>query len=132
MADSSETFYATGKRKESIARVWIQSGEGNITINDKKPMEYFCRESLEYNILQPLNVTNSRTSYDIVAQVSGGGLAGQSGAVRLGISRALTLSDQGLRPALKRAGLLTRDSRIVERKKYGRPGARKRFQFSKR
>lgn len=125
-------FYGTGKRKESIAKVWIEPGAGNITINNKKVREYLKRESLEETVKQPLTVTNTLGTYDVHATVCGGGLSGQCGAIRLGISRALLEVNPGLRLALKRAGFLTRDSRIVERKKYGRPGARKRFQFSKR
>ena len=126
------TFYGTGKRKESIAKVWLAPGAGNIVINDKKVREYLKRESLEETVKQPLTITNTLGSYDVRATVRGGGLSGQCGAIRLGISRALLVVNPGLRLALKRAGFLTRDSRIVERKKYGRPGARKRFQFSKR
>ncbi len=132
MTEDVQKIYATGKRKESIAKVWIQPGEGNFTINNKKLEEYFGRESLERNVRQPLVLTENLNSYDVIAAVRGGGHAGQSGALRLGISRALTLSDPDLRAKLKKAGFLTRDSRIVERKKYGQPGARKRFQFSKR
>ena len=126
------SFYGTGKRKESIAKVWLEPGAGNIVINNKKVREYLKRESLEETVKQPLAITNTLGSYDVRASVRGGGLSGQCGAIRLGISRALLVINPGLRIALKRAGFLTRDSRIVERKKYGRPGARKRFQFSKR
>ena len=132
MSDQDQKLYATGKRKEAIAKVWIQPGEGNVIINKKKADEYFGRDSLEMNVKQPLILTDTATSYDVAATVTGGGLSGQSGALRLGISRALIVSNPNLRPTLKSAGFLTRDSRIVERKKYGRPGARKRFQFSKR
>ena len=132
MADQGQKLYATGKRKEAIAKVWIQPGEGNVIVNKKKVDEYFRRDSLEMNVKQPLILTDTATSYDVEATVTGGGLSGQSGALRLGISRALIVSNPTLRPTLKSAGFLTRDSRIVERKKYGRPGARKRFQFSKR
>lgn len=127
-----EKFYGTGKRKEAIAKVWLEPGEGGFTVNGKKAGEYFRRETLEQSVKQPLVVTNTLSSYDVRASVVGGGLAGQSGAVRLGISRALLQCDPNYRLPLKRAGFLTRDARIVERKKYGRPGARKRFQFSKR
>jgi small subunit ribosomal protein S9 len=127
-----ETYYATGKRKEAIAKVWLQPGNGKILINKRDIKEYFMRESLERVAKQPLIVTDTLKSYDIHATVLGGGLAGQSGALRLGISRVLTISDPNLRSTLKKAGFLTRDSRVVERKKYGQPGARKRFQFSKR
>ena len=132
MSDQDQKLYATGKRKEAIAKVWIQPGEGNVIVNNKKVDEYFGRDSLEMNVKQPLILTDTATSYDVAATVTGGGLSGQSGALRLGISRALIESNPNLRPTLKSAGFLTRDSRIVERKKYGRPGARKRFQFSKR
>jgi len=127
-----ERFYATGKRKESIAKVWVQEGKGNITVNNKSLKEYFRRESLECIIKHPLITTETLESVDIKATVRGGGLSGQSGALRLGISRALILTNSSLRTPLKKAGFLTRDSRSVERKKYGQPGARKKFQFSKR
>jgi len=132
MANDGEKFYATGKRKGSIAKVWITSGAGSLTVNSKEVKQYFMRDSLVMDIKQPLGVTNTTESFDISASVSGGGLAGQAGALRLGVARALLEADPGHRAALKRAGLLTRDARVVERKKYGRPGARKRFQFSKR
>ena len=127
-----EKYYATGKRKESIAKVWLQQGEGNISINKRDLKEYFRRDSLETNVKLPLVLTETLESYDVKVTVLGGGLAGQSGAVRLGIARALIVSDPNLRTPLKRAGFLTRDAREVERKKYGQPGARKKFQFSKR
>lgn len=127
-----EKFYATGKRKESIAKVWLERGEGNISINKRDLKEYFRRDSLETNVKSPLVLTETLESYDIKVTVMGGGLSGQSGAVRLGIARALTETDPDLRIPLKRAGFLTRDAREVERKKYGQPGARKKFQFSKR
>ena len=132
MGSNGEKFYATGRRKRSIAKVWIQSGSGKITVNSKEVKDYFMRDSLVMNIKQPLNCTSTTESYDISAVVSGGGLSGQAGALRLGVSRALIEADPGHRAALKRGGFLTRDARVVERKKYGRPGARKRFQFSKR
>ena len=132
MEGTIEKFYATGKRKESIAKVWIQKGSGNISVNKKSIKEYFCRESLECIIKHPLITTETLETIDIQATVQGGGLSGQSGALRLGISRALILTDSSLRTPLKKAGFLTRDSRTVERKKYGQPGARKKFQFSKR
>ncbi|MFQ5450772.1 MAG: 30S ribosomal protein S9 [Nitrospinaceae bacterium] len=127
-----EKYYATGKRKESIAKVWLQAGEGNIVVNNRKINEYFRRESLETIVRQPLVVTDTLESFDVQAQLQGGGLSGQSGALRLGIARALLVADPNFRTSLKKAGLLTRDSREVERKKYGRPGARKKYQFSKR
>ena len=132
MQGTIEKFYATGKRKESIAKVWIRKGTGKISVNKKSIKEYFCRESLECIIKHPLITTETLETIDIQATVQGGGLSGQSGALRLGISRALILTDSSLRTPLKKAGFLTRDSRTVERKKYGQPGARKKFQFSKR
>ncbi len=127
-----EKFYATGKRKEAIAKVWLERGEGNISVNKRDLKEYFRRDSLETNVQLPLVLTDTLKSYDVKVTVLGGGLAGQSGAMRLGIARALIVSDPDLRTPLKRAGFLTRDARVVERKKYGQPGARKKFQFSKR
>jgi len=132
MEGTIEKFYATGKRKESIAKVWIQKGEGKISVNNKSLKEYFSRESLECIVKHPLITTETLESIDIHATVHGGGLSGQSSALRLGISRALILTNSNLRAPLKKAGFLTRDSRTVERKKYGQPGARKKFQFSKR
>ena len=132
MGRNGEKFYATGKRKRSIAKVWIQSGSGKITVNSKEVKDYFMRDSLVMNIKQPLNCTSTAESYDIDATVLGGGLSGQAGAFRLGVSRALLEADPAHRAALKRGGFLARDARVVERKKPGRPGARKRFQFSKR
>jgi len=127
-----ERYYATGRRKEAIAKVWLQAGEGNITVNQKNLAGYFCRATAEMVVKQPLVLTEALKNYDIQATVLGGGLSGQAGALRLGISKALLLSNPELRPTLKKAGFLTRDPREVERKKYGRAGARKRFQFSKR
>jgi len=127
-----ERFYATGKRKEAIAKVWITLGEGKVSVNGKSLGDYFQRESSAMIVRQPLAVTEKLESFDIKARVRGGGLSGQAGALRLGISKALLQSDPNLRLPLKQAGFLTRDSRVVERKKYGQPGARKRFQFSKR
>ena len=129
----STRYYATGRRKEASARVWIKSGSGAITINGKGIEQYFKREVLRMILQQPFETAEGlKGSYDVVATVKGGGLAGQAGAVRHGIARALLEYDGNLRPQLKRAGFLTRDPRMKERKKYGRPGARKRFQFSKR
>lgn len=125
-------FYATGKRKEAIAKVWITPGEGTITVNKKLVKDYFQRESSEMIVRQPLAITENLDNYDVNALVYGGGLSGQAGALRLGISKALIQANPNLRLVLKRVGYLTRDSRIVERKKYGQKGARKRFQFSKR
>ena len=132
MGNNGGKFYATGKRKQAVAKVWIQPGSGNVTVNTKEIKDYFMRDSLVMNIKQPLTCTSTTESYDISATVTGGGLSGQAGALRLGVSRALLEADPGHRAALKRGGFLTRDARVVERKKYGRPGARKRFQFSKR
>jgi small subunit ribosomal protein S9 len=130
MADSK--FYATGRRKEATARVWIRPGTGAITVNAKGIETYFRREVLRMIIDQPFEAGEVKGTFDVNATVVGGGLSGQAGAIRHGIARALILADEALRPKLKKAGLLTRDARRVERKKYGRPGARKRFQFSKR
>lgn len=126
------THYATGRRKESVARVWITPGEGNVNVNGRSLLEHFKRETLKMVIEQPLEIAEALDKFDIRALVSGGGLSGQAGALRLGISRALIQADEELRKPLKHAGFLTRDPRMVERKKYGRPKARKRFQFSKR
>ncbi len=127
-----EQFYATGRRKEAVARVYLRPGSGNITVNKRTLDVYFPRETLKMILRQPLEVAEQEEKWDIVINVTGGGLSGQAGAIRHGITRALMASDGSLRPALKRAGFVTRDPRRVERKKYGQPGARKRFQFSKR
>lgn len=132
MEGGDEKYYATGKRKESIAKVWLQQGEGSFSVNDRTLKEYFRRDSLETNVQLPLTLTKTLESFDVKASVMGGGLAGQSGAIRLGIARALIETNPDLRAPLKKAGFLTRDARAVERKKYGQPGARKRYQFSKR
>lgn len=132
MKNSSESFYATGKRKSSVARVWIGVGNGRILVNNKPFEEYFLRDTSLMVIKQPFELTETWGSYDVNATVKGGGLTGQAGAVRHGISKALLEVDQNFRSVLKKAGLLTRDSRVKERKKYGRKGARKSFQFSKR
>ena len=124
--------YATGKRKDAVARVWIMPGTGRITVNKKSFEVYFARPVLQMVIRQPLLVAARDGQFDIVATVSGGGLSGQAGAVRHGISKALTHYEPELRSPLKRVGFLTRDSRVVERKKYGRRKARRSFQFSKR
>ncbi len=124
--------YATGKRKNAIARVWLKPGRGLITVNEKDFKAYFARPVLQMLLQQPLAIANRSTQYDIRASVVGGGLSGQAGAVRHGISKALTFYEPDLRAALKKQGFLTRDSRVVERKKYGRVKARKSFQFSKR
>ena len=121
-----------GRRKESVARAYFYPGKGNITVNDHDIDKYFSRDSSKMILKQPLELTNSLNKYDIVVNVSGGGQTGQAGAIRLAIARGLQIMDVDLRSVLKKAGMLTRDSREVERKKYGQPGARKRFQFSKR
>jgi len=130
--DNKERSYATGKRKNSIARVWLKKGEGNISINGKLLKEYFSRPVLQMIVNQPLEVIQSLGSYDIMATVKGGGLSGQAGALRHGISKALSTYDTGHRPTLKKVGFLTRDSRVVERKKSGLAKARRSYQFSKR
>jgi small subunit ribosomal protein S9 len=130
--DAQGRSYATGKRKDAIARVWLKPGSGKITVNDRDILVYFARPVLRMMINQPFGVVNRAGQFDVVCTVVGGGLSGQAGAVRHGISRALTLFEPDLRPALKQGGFLTRDSRTVERKKYGRAKARRSFQFSKR
>ncbi len=126
------TYYATGKRKTSIARVYIKPGDGRITINKKDINDYFSRETSKMIIHQPLELTKNVGKYDIYVNVCGGGISGQAGAIKHGITRALIKADPKLRPSLKKIGFVTRDSRIKERKKYGQRGARARFQFSKR
>ncbi len=130
--DTQGRTYATGKRKDAVARVWIKPGKGNITVNKREVEVYFARPALRMIINQPFDATDRREQYDIVCTVGGGGLSGQAGAVRHGLSRALVLREPDLRKALKSGGFLTRDSRVVERKKYGRAKARRSFQFSKR
>ena len=130
--DGQGRAYATGKRKNAIARVWLKPGKGMITVNDKDFTKYFARPVLQMLLQQPLTAANRNTQYDIKATVLGGGLSGQAGAVRHGISKALTYFEPDLRGVLKKGGFLTRDSRVVERKKYGRMKARRSFQFSKR
>lgn len=130
--DAQGRAYATGKRKDAVARVWIRPGSGKVTVN-KRPLEvYFARPVLRMILEQPLGVANRKDQYDIVVTVAGGGLSGQAGAVRHGLSKALTYYEPELRGVLKKGGFLTRDSRVVERKKYGRAKARRSFQFSKR
>ena len=124
--------YATGKRKDAVARVWIKPGSGKVTVNGKEMAVYFARPVLQMILRQPFQITNVEGQFDVVATVAGGGLSGQAGAVKHGISKALQLYEPGLRGALKAAGFLTRDSRVVERKKYGKAKARRSFQFSKR
>jgi small subunit ribosomal protein S9 len=131
MAKTNE-FLGTGRRKTSIARVRLSSGSGKVTVNGRAFETYFPTDSLRMVVQQPFVVTNMTDKFDVRVNVTGGGPAGQAGAVRHGISRALLLADAALRPSLKAEGLLTRDPRMRERKKYGQPGARKRFQFSKR
>ncbi|WP_039760444.1 30S ribosomal protein S9 [Bartonella queenslandensis] len=130
--DSQGRAYATGKRKDAVARVWIKPGSGKIIINNKEFDKYFARPVLRMILRQPIVATNRDTQFDIIATVAGGGLSGQAGAVRHGISKALTYYEPELRPILKKGGFLTRDSRVVERKKYGKAKARRSFQFSKR
>lgn len=128
----AERWYGTGRRKEATARVWIVPGEGNIVVNKRPIDEYFGREVLKMILQQPLDIVSQQGKLDIRCKVAGGGLSGQAGAIRHGITRALMKMDGEMRAPLKKAGFVTRDSRVVERKKYGQPGARKRFQFSKR
>ncbi len=125
-------FYATGKRKTAIARIYMKEGAGTITVNKPTFDDYFTRDSLKMLIQQPLDIVGKRGQFDFYVNVRGGGMAGQAGAVKHGISKVLVEYDQEMRAMLKKVGFLSRDSRIKERKKYGQPGARKRFQFSKR
>ena len=129
---TQQRYYATGKRKSAIARVYMKAGNGNIVVNKRSYEEYFTRPSLKMLIKQPLDITGKKDQFDLYVNVTGGGVAGQAGAVKHGISKALLEYDAELRSVLKKAGFLTRDARVKERKKYGQPGARKRFQFSKR
>ena len=130
--DAQGRAYATGRRKDAVARVWIKPGSGKITINGRDQEVYFARPTLRLIINQVFDVTDRRGQYDVIATVKGGGLSGQAGAVRHGISTALTRYEPALRTAVKREGFLTRDPRVVERKKYGKAKARRSFQFSKR
>jgi small subunit ribosomal protein S9 len=130
--DKQGRAYATGKRKDAVARVWIKPGSGKITVNTRTVEIYFARPVLRMMIQQPLVSSNRQGQYDVICTVSGGGLSGQAGAVRHGLSKALTNFEPELRGVLKKGGFLTRDSRVVERKKYGRAKARRSFQFSKR
>ena len=130
--DNKGRSYATGKRKNSIARVWLKKGDGKISINGKSIDKYFSRPVLKMIVNQPLEVIQSIGSFDVTATVKGGGLSGQAGALRHGISKALSLYDTGFRPALKKIGFITRDPRVVERKKSGLAKARRSYQFSKR
>ncbi|MGX7896186.1 30S ribosomal protein S9 [Tsuneonella sp. HG222] len=130
--DAQGRSYATGRRKDAVARVWLKPGSGKIVVNGREQEVYFARPSLRLVINQPFQVADREGQYDVVATVKGGGLSGQAGAVKHGISQALTKFEPELRAAVKAAGFLTRDSRVVERKKYGRAKARRSFQFSKR
>jgi small subunit ribosomal protein S9 len=130
--DSLGRSYATGKRKNAVARVWVKPGSGKITINGREFRTYFARPVLQMILQQPIVAAARDGQFDIIATVHGGGLSGQAGAVRHGLSKALTYFEPGLRPVLKKGGFLTRDSRVVERKKYGKAKARRSFQFSKR
>lgn len=130
--DALGRSYATGKRKDAVARVWVKPGSGKVVVNGKAMAEYFARPVLQMILKQPFTIANVEGQFDVYATVAGGGLSGQAGAVKHGISKALQLYEPGLRAALKAAGFLTRDSRVVERKKYGKAKARRSFQFSKR
>ena len=130
--DIKQRAYATGKRKNSIARIWLKRGSGSISINGKSLDKYFARPVLQMIVNQPLNIIEGESGFEIMATVKGGGLSGQAGAIRHGISKALSLYDSSLRPALKKVGYITRDSRVVERKKPGLAKARRSYQFSKR
>ena len=130
--DNLGRSYATGRRKDAVARVWISPGTGKVSVNKKELIKYFMRPVLRMLINEPFEVADRERQFDVYCTVSGGGLSGQAGAVRHGISQALTLYEPSLRPVLKKGGFLTRDSRVVERKKYGRRKARRSFQFSKR
>ena len=130
--DFKDSKYATGRRKRSIAKVWVKKGSGNIHVNGLKMNEYFKRPVHQIIVTRPLEISEVATNYDVKCSVKGGGLSGQAGAVKHGISKALQLFEPSLRGALKSAGFLTRDSRVVERKKYGKRKARRSFQFSKR
>ena len=130
--DAQGRAYATGKRKDAVARVWLKPGSGQITVNQRPVDVYFARPVLRMILQQPLQIANRTGQYDITVTVDGGGLSGQAGAVRHGLAKALTYYEPDLRPALKKEGFLTRDPRVVERKKYGKKKARRSFQFSKR
>jgi len=132
VVDDHGRSYATGKRKDAVARVWVKPGSGKITVNGRDQETYFARPTLRLIVNQPFQVAGRENQYDVVATVKGGGLSGQAGAVKHGISKALQLAEPELRAPLKAAGFLTRDSRVVERKKYGKAKARRSFQFSKR
>ncbi len=127
-----DKYYGTGRRKESVARVWLLPGKGGVIVNGVQLGEYFCRDTLEMLVKQPLEVTRTVEKYSVRSNVRGGGISGQAGAIRLGIARALLQADKSLGLSLRKGGFLTRDSRMKERKKYGQRGARAKFQFSKR
>lgn len=129
---AATSFYGTGKRKSSVARVWIKPGSGKITVNNKSLDEYFGRETSKMVVKQPLELTENADKFDIMVTVHGGGISGQAGAIKHGITKALLEADVALRGTLKKAGFITRDSRVKERKKYGKAAARRSFQFSKR
>jgi small subunit ribosomal protein S9 len=130
--ETTSRAYGTGRRKSSVARVWLRPGEGRVQVNERPVDEFFTHPTLKMLLMQPLKIVGQEGKYDVMASVSGGGSTGQAGAIRLGIARALVRVDGAMRTALKKAGLLTRDPRAKERKKYGQKGARARFQFSKR
>jgi len=132
MAQTTTRYYGTGKRKNAIAKVWLSSGQGNITVNNRTTGNYFGRASLEALIMQPFEVTETVGKFDVFCRALGGGISGQAGALRHGISKALVESDPDMRPILRKLGYLTRDPRVKERKKAGRKRARRGFQFSKR
>jgi small subunit ribosomal protein S9 len=130
--DAENVYYATGRRKSAIARTWLKPGSGEITINNRAVKDYFAVDSAKTIMMQPLELTNNAGNFDLRITVVGGGIIGQAGAIRHGITRTLMLVDPDLRPALKKAGFVKRDPRVKERKKYGQKGARARYQFSKR
>lgn len=132
VVDAQGRSYATGRRKDSVARVWVKPGSGRITVNGRDQEQYFARATLRLVVNQPFDVADRKNQFDVMATVKGGGLSGQAGALKHGIAQALQLYEPTLRPSLKAAGFLTRDDRMVERKKYGRAKARRSFQFSKR
>ena len=129
---TEDRFYATGKRKTAVARAWLKHGSGDIQVNKNPITDYFPRETLRMMIMQPFELTDTLGKFDATINVNGGGMSGQAGAIRHGVSKALTQHDSSFRDALKRAGFITRDPRVKERKKYGLRGARARFQYSKR
>ena len=132
MADNATYYYATGRRKNAVARVRIMAGDGTIVVNDKAPLQYFGRRMLEMVVVEPLKLTESQKRFNVSAKVDGGGMSGQAGAVQHGIARALVAADDAMRPVLKKHGMLTRDPRMKERKKYGLKRARKAPQYTKR